>query len=202
MALSTLKQWNPRIHWEAARSIYNSVAYCSDPNKRTGRIWSKGFTLPQQDRTYLLDEADLYTWQRELVHELRDPPTERSIVWYYDRDGGSGKTAMAKFIVATFPCVMFLSGGNFRDTSYQVLKMKNDPAIVVVNLPRTCEGKVSYSTLESVKDGLIQSGKYEGGYRMFAPPHVIVMANFLPDLSSLSLDRWEIRHLHHNLRTL
>lgn len=202
VALSTLKSWNPRIHWEQARSIVNSVKYCSDPTKRHGQIWTLGFDVPNQPRLHVLDRADLFTWQLELANELDQEPNDRSITWYYDQDGGSGKTSMAKFIVATYQSVLFLSGGSFKDTSYQVIKMKTDPRIVVVNLPRTSEGKVSYSTLESVKDGLIQSGKYEGGFRLYAPPHVIVMSNFLPDMNALSMDRWQIRYLENNRRLL
>lgn len=73
--------------------------------------------------------------------------------------------------------------------------MKTDPKIVIINLPRTTEGHVSYASIESLKDGLIQSGKYEGGFRMYKPPHVIIFANFLPTLEALSLDRWSITYL-------
>lgn len=204
VALSTLKSWNPRLHWEASRSIYNSVKYCSDPDKRApqGRIWSSGFNLPSQDDDDVIKEDSFYGWQKDLVNEIREKPHPRKITWYYDATGGSGKTALCKFLVTRFPSTLFFSGGKFADISYQVLKSSFAPQTVLINLPRTSEGKISYGSLEAIKDGLISSGKYEGGFRVFPPPHVVVMANFLPDESALSLDRWDIRHLRMNERTV
>jgi len=203
VAVSTIKQWNPRLHWEAARSVFNSVAYCSDAAKRKplGRVWSEGYQLPPEPTIYTIDEADLYQWQKELLVELRAPPDERRITWYSDAIGGSGKTAFAKFIMTTFPGSLFFSGGKFADMAYQVIRAKKDPAIIVINLPRTADGKVSYSAIESMKDGIIQSGKYEGGCRIYAPPHLVVFANFLPTVEALSLDRWDIRILEERRRT-
>ncbi|AUM61722.1 Rep [uncultured virus] len=140
----------------------------------------------------------MYTWQRELAAEAETPPDKRKIVWYYDQAGGSGKTEMAKFLLGTCDSAIFLSGGGFKDISYQIVRAKKDPRIIILNLPRTSEGKVSYASLEAAKDGLVQSGKYEGGWRLFPNPHVYVFANFMPDLASLSADRWTIRVLDNN----
>lgn len=127
------------------------------------------------------------------------PADDRSIIWYQDADGGSGKTAMARFTVATFGSkVLYLSGGSGKDILYQVVKAKEDPLVVLFNLSRSQEGKISYQAMETIKDGLVQSGKYEGGMKMFPPPHVIVFANWLPDLNALSQDRWVIRTLRNN----
>lgn len=200
MALSTLKQWNLRLHLEPSRCIKSSVAYCSDPTKRApnGRLWQHGIEVPDERAVYLLDEVDMFLWQRQLVAELRGPPDERRITWYFDALGGSGKTAICKFLVATFPSCLFFSGGNFRDISHSVCKSTRTPTVVLINLPRSSEGKVSYGAIEAIKDGLIQTGKYEGGMRIFAPPHVVIMSNFMPQLDQLSLDRWDIRELFEN----
>ena len=53
-------------------------------------------------------------------------------------------------------------------------------------------GAVSYNAIEQLKDGLVFSSKYEGGVKMFNPPHVIIFANWLPDVKTLSEDRWNI----------
>lgn len=197
--MSTLKVWNPRIHWEHTRDIKSSVAYCSDPQKRApnGRVWSAGFTIPTED-LHILDFADLFPWQRDLVNDLREPADDRSILWYCDRLGGSGKTALAKHIIRNIPHAMFFSGGKFTDMAHQVVRSKFDPSVVVVNLPRTSEGKLSYAAMEAIKDGLLQSGKYEGGWRLYPPPHVVVFSNFMPEEDKLSADRWKIRELENN----
>lgn len=202
MALSTLKGWNLRVHWEATRDIKSSIAYCSDPTKRkdAGRIWSSGFTLPT-NRIHILDEEDLFQWQKDLLVELREPADERTVVWYCDRLGGSGKTSISKFLMVNLPNAMYFSGGKFADMAHQVVKSKFDPSTIIVNLPRTSEGKVSYAAIEAMKDGILQSGKYEGGWRLYPCPHVVVMANWMPDLGALSHDRWTVRELeNHRLR--
>jgi len=197
VALSTLKTWNPRIHWEATRDIKSSIKYCSDPEKRApqGRIWSSGFSVAPDIPPYIIKPDQFYQWQTDLLQELAQEPHDRTIVWYCDEPGGSGKTALSKYILATVPSCLFFSGGNFRDISHAVIKSSYDPTVIIMNLPRSSEGKISYGAIESMKDGLIQSGKYEGGTRMYKPPHVIIMANFMPELSQLSLDRWQIRHI-------
>lgn len=67
-----------------------------------------------------------------------------------------------------------------------------------MNLSRQAEGAFSYASVETIKDGLVFSGKYEGGTRLYARPHVIIFANWLPDMTKLSLDRWDIRTLANN----
>jgi len=102
--------------------------------------------------------------------------------------------------MANLPGAMYLTAGAYKDASYQVVSRKDDPKIVLVNLSRSMENRVSYQTYECIKDGLVQSGKYEGGIRLFPHPHVIIFSNFLPDLAALSLDRWDVRYLANNQR--
>lgn len=49
--------------------------------------------------------------------------------------------------------------------------MSDDCKFFIMNLPRSAEGKVSYNAIEQVKDGLTSSSKYEGGFKIFNPPH-------------------------------
>lgn len=197
VAFNTLKQWNPRIHWERTASVTDSIRYCSDPAKRRGRIWTLGYSVPTRNLR-IIDEEDFYEWQRSLHAELRGEPDMRSVIWYTDVEGGCGKTAFCRYLVKNVPHVLFISTGSAKDIAYQVIKSTWDPDIVVFNLPRTAEAGMSYTAVESLKDGLIFSGKYEGGVKLFPPPHVIVFANFLPDESKLSRDRWVIRTLLNN----
>lgn len=193
IALSTLKQWNNRLHLEPTRSINNSIDYCSDPTKRHGRIWSTNFRVG--DPLQLLEIADLYDWQMELMTELLLRPDDRSIVWYTDPEGGTGKTALCKHLLGTMPGVLYITSASSKDVAYQIIKARSDPRVIICNFPRSGEGVVSYNALEAAKDGLVFSGKYEGGVRLFPSPHVIVFANWPPDRTQLSQDRWIIRKL-------
>ena len=62
---------------------------------------------------------------------------------------------------------------------------------VVFDVPRSCR-KISYATIEGVKNGKLFSGKYEGVTLQFAPMPVVVFANFEPETNGLSRDRWNI----------
>lgn len=67
---------------------------------------------------------------------------------------------------------------------------------MLFGIPRTCTAEyVSYSALEELKDGIFFSGKYESSMVMTNNLHIFVFANFEPDRSKLSKDRWEIHYV-------
>ena len=66
---------------------------------------------------------------------------------------------------------------------------------MIITVPRTAAGYVSYSAIEEIKDGMIYSGKYEGGFANIEHPHVIILANFEPEREKLSSDRWNVIEL-------
>jgi hypothetical protein len=65
-------------------------------------------------------------------------------------------------------------------------------------LSRTQADKIDhiYSLMESFKNGRIFSPKYESISKTFKPCHVVVFANFIPDHSKLSQDRWLVKNLY------
>lgn len=66
------------------------------------------------------------------------------------------------------------------------------PKIIVFDIERSRENFVSYGGIEEVKNGLFFSPKYEGGMCIYNSPHIFVFANFPPDETQLSEDRWNI----------
>jgi hypothetical protein len=173
------------------------VQYCTDIEKRRGRVWASGFPVPKEGLD-LVAEADFHQWQRELAAELGGLPDRRRVIWYVDPEGGCGKTELCRHLVATYEQTLFLTSAAGKDLVHQVVKSKRDPKIVLINLSRQAEGKFSYASVEQIKDGLVFSGKYEGGTRIYPRPHVVIFANWPPDYAQLSLDRWDVRHLLHN----
>lgn len=167
------------------------MRYCSDANKRTGRIWSQGFEIATANLELLAPDG-FRPWQGFLATILEELPDKRSVFWFYDPGGGSGKTEFVRWYISTHDDATFFTGGNARDIGYQVVKRRNAPRVIFFNYSRTQEGKVSYNAIEGIKDGLVSSPKYEGGSRVFPHPHVVVLANWVPDLAALSLDRWKI----------
>lgn len=142
-----------------------------------------------------------YTWQKDLNGELKLVPHDRKIIWYCDILGDSGKTKMAKYLAVTYPQdVYIVSQFGGATNAASIVKSALDGGwtgqAMIVNLTRSAETKSIYEPLEMIKDGLITATKYQGETLVFPEPHLIVFANFLPDVLAMSLDRWEIRMMN------
>ncbi|AXH75570.1 MAG: putative viral replication protein [Cressdnaviricota sp.] len=186
-----MKELHSKVHWEKTKCLKGSVNYCCKEETRTGKIYHKGWSPPEQ-----LDIiTNLYDWQQTIVDLLKTKPDKRTIHWFWEPVGNRGKTELCKYILTQFQHVQYFTGGEAKDIAFQIINETWTPKIVIFDFPRTSEGKVSYNSIESVKNGLVQSGKYKGGRKIFNAPHVIIMANWGPDTSRLSDDRWHIVHL-------
>jgi len=140
-------------------------------------------------------EVDWLPWQHELRKELEKDPDPRNILWYWDNKGNSGKTFFAKH--------MAMYKGSFVSTHANVYHiataidqcLKTGKAVlsVIFNFTRHAECQQVYEAIEALKDGLVTSQKYRGRTMIFPTPHVVVFANYLPNVSQCSLDRWKIR---------
>lgn len=84
-----------------------------------------------------------------------------------------------------------VTGGKNQDIYYAY----NYEQVVIFDLPRAKEEYVPYDVMESFKNGYFLSTKYECKPVRFNPPHVIIFANFHPDMTKLSYDRWEIKEI-------
>ena len=188
-----MKELHSKVHWEKTKCLKNAIGYCCDPLKRAepSHIWIKGWSLPKPLKII----SELKPWQQQVIDLIKSEPDERTINWYWEKEGNIGKTALTKYILAKFKNVHYFCGGKAHDIAYQIIKNKWDPEICIFGLPRTAEGAVSYNALEQLKDGLVFSPKYEGGTKIFNSPHVIVFANWTPDTTMLSEDRWNIVEL-------
>lgn len=67
--------------------------------------------------------------------------------------------------------------------------------VVFMDVPRRQGNKINYNALESLKNGLFFSTKYESGMVRCAVPHIVVFANSPPDEGALSADRWDIHEI-------
>lgn len=136
----------------------------------------------------------LRPWQEKIYQEMMGVPNDRTINWIVDIEGNGGKTAFAKYCLY-HRLAMYLTSGKANDIKNLVLNLK-ECRDFIIDLSRSVEEHVSYTVLEELKNGVIVSGKYEGGIKMISTPHVYVFANFEPCRSKLSLDRWNVRFLH------
>lgn len=128
-------------------------------------------------------------WQTRLVEILSGDADPRKVYWYYDVTGNSGKSYFSTRYKAKTSYLV--TGGKNQDIYYAF----NYEQVVFFDLPRAKQDYVPYDVMESFKNGYFLSTKYECKPVRFAVPHVIVFANFYPDTTKLSVDRWEIKEI-------
>ena len=181
-----LIEYADKFHWEKAKGDDKSqYVYCSKEQRKV-YIW--GDWPENIEDKFLLWEPKY--WQKDILEMCKKKPEGRKIYWYWDNTGGTGKTTLAKHLVLKYEA-LYVSG-KANDVKCAIATMKVKPRIVIFACPRSGQDYMSYAALEDVSDGLFFNGKYESGAVVMNEPHVLVFANFEPDRSKLSEDRWVV----------
>lgn len=138
------------------------------------------------------DDVDWYPWQKSVLRRIAKEPDRRRVFWYHEETGCVGKSFIAKYLLLK-ERAYYVTGGKQIDILYGF----NGESIVIYDLPRTYAENLDavYNTIECFKNGIYLSTKYETEQRVFKVPHVIVFANFEPDYSKLSEDRYKVMKL-------
>lgn len=184
-----------KIHWEKVVHVTQSYIYCSKESTRTGGVYTLNYHVPK--RLELITPS--FWWQLEILDILKTPPDDRRVHWYWSKAGGLGKSQFAKYLVANENCLFFEEG-----KKADIMKLIFDAPDkrlerIVIDVPRDNGNNVSYKSIESIKNGMIYSSKYEGGYKLFNSPHLIVFANEPPQIERLSQDRWFIKRIDYDI---
>lgn len=137
-------------------------------------------------------------WQTDLKTELDGRVDRRKVIWYVDYTGGAGKSTFARRYRSPtntpgldFTGGFIVNGGKHADVYYAY----SGERVVFFDWSRDHQDSFPYSVVENFKNGYFLSTKYESRAFRFRPPHVVVFANWDPDMSKLSEDRWDIRHI-------
>lgn len=136
---------------------------------------------------------ELYPHQK-LWADILIEQNDRKLLWVWG-DGNLGKTIFLKWLCYKWNGILLCNAA-----SKDIAQAYNREKYVMFNFTRSTEEKLNYSVIEQLKDGFIFSPKYESGTKHFAPPSIIIVANFMPDLSAMSRDRWRI--LEYNKKKL
>lgn len=126
-------------------------------------------------------------WQQWTLDLLQQDPHDRHVYWFYDPLGGYGKTFLSKFLVQERGA-FYMNGGKSADICFAYQGEK----IVIFDYMRDHKDFVGYGPIEQLKNGMFFSPKYQSVMKSFDTPHVIIFANFEPDYTKLSRDRWRI----------
>lgn len=189
-----------QMHWEIVKDDIACQRYCCKTETRSGKIFHN-MPLPQPVYSMkILEESQLYDWQKRIIEMISTPPDDRSIWWYYEAIGGTGKSTFCKYLHMKYNALCV--AGKFDGVTQMIAKRYQStglyPTLVVVDIPRCIDtAYVSFQSLEKIKDGYITSSKYETLEMCFPSPHLIVFSNALPDISKCSMDRWRIRMINY-----
>lgn len=184
-----------KVHLEKTKSEKKLIEYCQKEETRSGKMWHKGVKVCVKV-VDPFDAKQATEWQVKILGDVKEKPDPRMVYWYWSESGGIGKTFLCKHLCLTYNCI--LVGGKKGDILYAVSKWieeKGSLDILIINLPRSEGNRCSYSSIESVKDGLFFSTKYESTMCFLNPPHILVFANSPPETSKLSADRWIVTKL-------
>jgi len=175
-------------------SIINHFPYFTALNNQS--IKRRAFESAREEHNEYLETRVRQPWEFHLKNLIDNDTDRRSIHWYYDPVGETGKTVNAKdlfFNHSAFYC----SGGKAADIAHAY----NYEPIVIFNLAASVEEdtmKYIYKILEEFKDGIFSSGKYMSQTKAFKIPKVIVFSNIMPDKSKMMKNRLIV----HNISSL
>lgn len=177
--LDQLKKLFPGAHLEVTKCAKAADEYCTKWATRVGPT------------DYFRDRHMIpYSWQVEVSDIVAGEPDDRRIHWYWSLEGSRGKSVFVRHLVLKYNALVVDGCG--RDVLFACAE-RGDPKLVVFDLPRGAT--VDYKVLEAVKNGVFFSGKYESKAVAFDYPHIFVFANFPPEESKLSQDRWWVRNI-------
>lgn len=137
--------------------------------------------------------SELRPWQQKYADILETEPEPRKVYWIYDENGNNGKSEFCRYMLRNNKA-MWIRTAKASDIKMLLLEHKQCRDLIF-DLPRD-DNKISYALLEELKDGLIFSGKYEGGIKEISIPHIIVMSNQRPWYHKLSIDRLDVYDLN------
>jgi hypothetical protein len=188
-----------QIHWESCRGSWQSnVDYCTKDDTRQEGITPTIFKVWPTQPVRTIDPNTFYPWQTKVQTVLDSNPDERSIYWIWDPIGNVGKSAFIKYQVVHNDAI-FCAGSKTADIInqvYNVFQQSKPIRIILWDLPRSSQGKISFNAIESLKNGLIANSKYETGQAVFNPPHIFIFSNHEPaNIEELSADRWVIKEI-------
>lgn len=173
------------IHWEIRRgNTEQNVKYCSKDGKFTTN-------MVVEKPVRCLQDSQLRDWQKEIIEIVKKEPDDRKIYWYWEPVGNMGKTTFAKFLAIKHGAIPI--EGKRNDILFCAAEHPSE--LYIFDFERSMEEFISYAAMEKIKNGFYMSGKYESKPVIRNPPHIICFANFEPDTSKLSADRWVIKKL-------
>jgi Putative viral replication protein len=169
------------------------IAFPALYNRSGTRLWD--FVDAHVPRTALVpvENVVLREWQQDLVSDLGDGVDDRTISFYVDPVGNTGKSFICRYLMTVRDDVQCLRIGKRDDLAHAIDQTKK---VFLIDVPRSQMQFLQYSILEMLKDRTVFSPKYHSGMKVLSTtPFVIVFCNENPDMEALSEDRYDIKQI-------
>lgn len=182
-----LKKILPRGHWEPNK-CKGATKYCSKPSFEGAR----SSQFPEQIKIFR-PEHPIFDEIEELCKQTPHP---RTVHWFWEPNGGVGKSAFCKYMYVTYGAKIITT----TKSADIVTAIDETDKIVIFDFPRCSNPQqfCPFSAIEQIKNGFITDAKLKKKARtvVMNSPHVIILANEPPTTHRLSLDRWNIRQIN------
>lgn len=193
ISFNSLKKILKRAHIEKAKgTTEDNIRYCSKESVAVN-------TFPKKKIDIIIEKYSKVIWkewQQNIINLIEGEKNDRRIIWVFDKKGGSGKSFLCKYLFIKYNAIVAKGKKNDVFNQLNIWQENNpelDPKAIILDIPRHSADYINYGMMEELKDGLIYSGKYEGGTILFnESPEVIVFSNDLPDMEKWTKDRYHI----------
>ncbi len=163
------------------------------------RVQVRDSAKQQDSLRELYSSAVMRQWQQAIINLIQEEAC-RKIHWIWETEGNVGKSYLANYLGAMHGATILTSCKKV-DMAY--IYAQKPTKIVLFDLARTNEATDErkhyldgvYSLAEDLKNGRVVSTKYESKTVFFRPPHMIFFANFEPDYTKWSNDRYFVMKL-------
>lgn len=141
-----------------------------------------------------------YPWQEKFLENLH-VFDDRHIEWYYEKNGNVGKSYMVDYLCTKYPNMVRGIGNiggyaNFANLIMNELDSGWTGRVLLIDLTRNFQDKDIYSSLEGYKNHRLTNTKYKCKTVVIPRSNKLcVFANFPPEWSKCSKDRWIVREI-------
>lgn len=184
----TTSAFSKRI-W-SCKSLAEALEHVEGPHEVLGTIAMYNAKPREEPPARLIEK--MRPWQAMVMRDLAMPADDRHIMWVCDPKGGQGKSRLAAHIEDSNMGIVLTGSVSMRDCAH-IIKKEIDAGtslnVIVLDLSRSFADRDVYNLLECLKNGRLTAGKYDSSRLRWKPGHVLVLANFPPELGRFSADR-------------
>lgn len=195
------EEFQPIQNYSTQNHRFNITNNNVDPEDKTSNSKKRKNILTKYEKNEIQDKIQKFNnWQKETIElnkylttfmnqkpDVNQKPNVNQIYWFWERNGNVQKSMIIRYLVSTYTNhIKFLHNDDWKhwihclDKEWE--KTKKCYQLIVIDLQEFDQYKVNYEAIQQIKNDCL----------LVPIPHVIVLANFPPQIKYLCADRWII----------